>query len=136
MLFKCCGNTCVWKSVMEIHIVIFKQRKLYLNNSTKRVHFVLILPKIPNSNEHSVLSLATPRCKNQSTPALSPFSCQALHSSVHNWIRCTTQLPHFLHNFFFFNSKFLLLFNIFLFNGWDWKLYFLIFNLNPSLLLH
>ena len=29
-----------------------------------------------------------------------PISCQVLQSSVHNWIRCATQLPHFLHNIF------------------------------------
>ena len=27
-LFKCCGNMCGYKCVMEIHIVLFKQRKL------------------------------------------------------------------------------------------------------------
>ena len=27
-LFKCYGNTCGWKSVVEIHVMLFKQRKL------------------------------------------------------------------------------------------------------------
>ena len=27
-LFKCYGNTCEWKSVVEIHVMLFKQRKL------------------------------------------------------------------------------------------------------------
>ena len=27
-LFKCCENICGWKSIMEIPVVLFKQRKL------------------------------------------------------------------------------------------------------------
>ena len=42
MLFKCCENTCGWKSIVKISVVLFKQRKLLFkqhNQTSPNIQF-------------------------------------------------------------------------------------------------